>query len=162
MGIPENYYRDMFSKLNMNEQGDGYSISLDFSELGRQIDAAQDALDDQVWLDMQVYMPFMNGRLISDTGALNAATRGEVYLYPPELEYGHYQYEGVVYEDPVYHVGGFYNPDTNTWWSRPGVPKVRTDRPLQYTKETAQAHWGEVALANHKEEWVDVVRRSLE
>lgn len=161
MGIPKNYFKDMFSKLNVSSKGSGVTLGLDFSTFGAKLDRAQDKLDERVWSDIQTYMPFDSGSLISDTNALNQNTRGEVYLYPPNSEYGHYQYEGVVYEDPDYHVGGFYNEAQNRWWSRPGIKKIKTDRPLKYKKETAMPHWDEVAMQNHKKEWIDVVRREL-
>ena len=105
-------------------------------------------------------MPNKTGNLISRTEALNKATKGRVYYYNPNVSYGHYQYEGYIYEDPVYHVGGF--TDGSRWWSRKGVKKVKSDRPLTYpSNPMAEAHWNEVAFANHKKQWVDVVRREL-
>lgn len=63
--------------------------------------------------------------------------------------YAHYQYEGIVYVDPKYNVGGFYDPMYG-WWSRPGVTKIPTSRPLQYSTAKnpfATDHW-DVKAAN--------------
>lgn len=62
------------------------------------------------------------------------------YLSP----YSHYQYHGVVYVDPLYQVGGFTNDGGITWFSRPGVKKIATTRPLNYLKEhnpMATSYW---------------------
>jgi len=107
-----------------------------------------------------MYMPLRTGNLIQQTEMLNASTRGEVYLYPPQSDYGHYMYEGWVYEDPVYHVGGFFSEDYG-WWSRPGVQKVKSDRPLMYGRDTAEAHWDEIAAQNHRADWLRLARRVI-
>lgn len=57
--------------------------------------------------------------------------------------YAHYQYTGIVYVDPKYGVGGFYDPMYG-WWSRPGVRKISSDRPLHYSHDKnpyATDHW---------------------
>lgn len=160
-GLPDNYFKNQFGDLKLHKTGNGYSLKFDFTPVGIKLDQAQDALDRQVWIDVQKYMPLDTGNLIGQTNALNSVTRGRVYMYPPESDYGHYQHEGVVYVDPVYQVGAFYSPEYG-FWSRPGVTKVPSDRQLTYSQPMAQAHWGEVAYQNHKDEWVEVVRRALE
>lgn len=63
--------------------------------------------------------------------------------------YAHYQWEGEKYIDPVYKVGGFHNADFSRWWSRPGVTKVPSGEPLNYSKEQnplATSHWEEPAF----------------
>ena len=94
----------------------------------------------------------------AETEKLNNATRGEVYLYPPNSDYGHYQYEGVLYVDPVYKKGAFYSTKYG-YWSRPGVRKEKSNRPLFYSRDTAEAHWDEVAYTNHKKDWVKAAKR---
>lgn len=160
-GLPDNYYKNQLGGFKLTKAGNGYKLRLDFTPLGIKLDQAQDALDRQVWTDVQRHMPLDTGNLRGQTNVLNSNTRGLVYLYPPELEYGHYQYEGVVYVDPVYQIGAFYSPEYG-FWSRKDVAKVPSDRRLQYSQPTAAAHWGEVAFNNHKDEWVEVVRRALE
>lgn len=159
-GLPENYYKQKFGEFKLHKTGNGYALRFDFSPVGIKMDQAQDALDRQVWADVQRYMPLDTGNLKSQTNVLNANTRGRVYMYPPESDYGHYQYEGKVYVDPLYHVAAFYSPYYG-FWSRPGVKKIPSERNLTYSQPMAQAHWGEVAYNNHKDEWVEVVRRAL-
>lgn len=160
MGIVKDLFRRRFQKYHIKFTNNGIKVDIDLRDLGDRLDIAQDALDAQVWADMQKYMPFATGNLKAQTSRLNAVTRGEVYAYDPAVEYAHYVYEGEKYVDPVYRVGGFYAPDYG-WWSRKGVRKIPSGEPLFYTNPKAEAHWDEIAMANHEKEWVDVVRRAL-
>jgi len=147
-----------FKKLNIEQTGSGYKLSVNFDLLGRRLDVAQLALDKQVWKDVKRYMPHDTGTLIGLTGALNATVRGKVYLYPPDSDYGHYQYMGEKYIDPLYHCAGFWTEDG--WKSRKDVEKIPSGQPLKYTDPNAQAKWGEVAYNNHNRQWLEVVKRA--
>ena len=138
----------------------GYKLKLDFTPVGIDLDRAQDALDAQVWDDVQKYMPVDTGLLKSETNVININERGRVFLYPPNSEYGHYQHEGIVYVDPVYQKGAFYSAEYG-FWSRPGVTKVPSDRRLTYSQPNATAKWGETAYRNHHKEWLALVKRIL-
>ena len=159
-GIAKNYFMSKFSKLKMKKSYGGASISLDLSAFGHKLDIAQDALDAQVWADMQKYMPMDKGTLIAQTDILNQSTRGEVYCYPPSSDYGHYQWEGYKYVDPVYNIGAFYSEDYG-YWSRPGIPKVKSEVPLFYQRPSAEAHWDEKAYDAHKKDWLRVARKAM-
>ena len=161
MGIPSNYFRNLFGKLNITEKQNGAAIDISFARMGKRVDIAQDALDDQVWSDMQKYMPIDTGNLIQQTSILNASTRGEVYTYPPYSDYGHYQYEGIQYVDPKYGVAGFYDEKNDRYFSRKGVTKVKSDNPLFYSNPLAEAHWDEKAYYSHFKQWVKVAKRAL-
>jgi len=161
MSIPGGYFRKQFASLAMDKVGDGYKLRFNVTGLGERIDQAQDALDAQVWNDVQQYMPIDTGNLKMQTNMLNVSTRGEVYMYDPALPYGHYQYEGIKYVDPLYGIGAFYDPEYG-FWSRPNVKKVPSGEPLHYSNPKAEAHWGEVAFNNHKESWLNVVRSFIE
>lgn len=158
--LPKVFYRMKMKKFNLVKAGNGYKLSLNYVPVGIRLDIAQDALDAQVWQDVQKYMPLDTGALKSQTNAININERGRVYMYPPNSDYGHYQYEGIVYVDPKYGNAAFYSPEYG-FWSRPGVAKVPSSRRLTYSQPQAQAHWGEVAYRNHHKEWVDVVKRAL-
>ncbi len=160
MGIPKNYFRDLFRKNNIRVSVFDCNIRVNAENIGEKLDRAQDLIDAQVWSDVQRYMPLDTGNLIEQTNMHNQATRGEVFLYPPESDYGHYQYEGVLYVDPVYDTGAFYSPEYG-FWSRPGVEKVKTDRPLFYSSPDAEGHWGETAYQNHKQQWIQVGKKAL-
>lgn len=162
MAIANDYYYKQFKNisLNKNSAGGRISINLDFSDLGKKLDKAQEALDNQIWADMQNYMPRDTGAMIQQIDILNKSTRGEVYFLAPEHDYAHYQWAGIKYVDPVYGVGAFYSEDYG-FWSRPGVEKVPSNEPLNYSDPNARPHWDEVAFENHADQWVEVVRRAL-
>jgi len=159
-GLPKDYYTKKLTKLNMSKSGNGYKITLDFQPQGQALDRAQDALDAAVADSVYKRMPVDTGMLRSETMSINAQTRGRVYLYPPNSEYGHYQYEGILYVDPITQKGAFYNEEYG-FWSRPGVAKVPSDRKLTYSQPNAVARWGEVAYEQDKDEWLKVVQRAL-
>lgn len=159
--LPKNYYTDQLKKFNVSKTETGFKLTLDFTDFGKKLDAAQDALDDAVWESVSRRMPLDTGDLKARTSAINATERGRVFLYDPESDYGHYQYEGKVYVDPITGKGAFYSPEYG-FWSRPGVKKVPSDRPLTYSQPNAVAHWGEVAIQEDQQRWLDAVRRILQ
>lgn len=160
MGIEKNHFRKEFEKMKVNVKVFGATIQMDPTNIGAKLDHAQDVLDAQVWSDVQRYMPHDTGHLIDMTNMLNQSTRGEVYIYPPELDYGHYQHEGILYVDPVTEKGAFYSPEYG-FWSRPGVEKVKSERKLSYSSPDAIDHWGKYAYDNHKEQWIRVAKNAL-
>ena len=60
------------------------------------------------------------------------------YIQP----YSAYMYYGQLYVDPKYNVGAFYSPGFG-YWSRPGIKKVPSGKPLQYQKNNPYStdHW---------------------
>lgn len=161
-GVPKNYYKKKLQKYSYSETGKGYQLHFELGDIGAKLDAAQDALDAQVWQDVQKYMPVETGELKNRTNMLNTVerTRGKVFLYPPDSKYGHYQYEGIVYVDPVYGKAAFYSEDYG-FWSRPGVEKIPSDRKLTYSQPNAVPHWGEEAILNHLPEWYKLVKKVI-
>lgn len=80
---------------------------------------------------MDGYVPMQTGTLKSPSGKRSVGPNYVKYAGP----YAHYQYHGVLYVDPVYKKGCFYNPKTGHVWSRPGVKKIPSDRALSYHGE---------------------------
>lgn len=63
-----------------------------------------------------------------------------IYVMP----YSHYMYNGIIYVDPLFKVGGFTNDGGITWFSRPGVEKIPSGRKFNYLKDPnpfATDHW---------------------
>lgn len=85
---------------------------------------------------------FINPYTPRDTGLLEQNVTELPFALHYKEPYAHYQYEGIVYVDPEYQVGAFYNPQYG-FWSRQGVKKVPSERPLQYQKNNPYAtdHW---------------------
>lgn len=92
-----------------------------------------------------------------------------VQYRPFEIEYmspySHYQYEGNLYVDPLYKVGGFTRDGGITWFSRPGIKKVPTSTPLNYLKDhnpQATDHWDQAAeKAGQKEKLIEAANDYL-
>lgn len=155
-------FKNDLIQYNLYDMGPNALIKIDLGPLGMKLDRAQFALDTQVWIDVQQYMPLDTGNLKGQTNVLNQTMfgSGKLYLWPPESDYGHYQHEGIVYVDPVYQIGAFYS-DEYGFWSRPGVKKVPSDRHLTYSQPRAEAHWGQAAYRDHGQEWAEIVRKVL-
>lgn len=158
--LPDNYYTDKMKKFNVSVKENGYKLSLDYTPIGVNLDRAQDVLDAAVLDDMLKYVPFGEGTLRSDISTVNAMERGRVLIYPPNSAYGHYQHEGVVYQDPVLKASGFYIPGQG-WRSRRGVKKEKTTRLLQYSQPDARRNWGRYAIDHHKDQWLEKVKMAL-
>lgn len=98
-------------------------------------------------------------------GNLEQNVTYEPFAITYNAPYSHYQYNGVVYEDPIYHAGGFTNNGGIDWWSRPGIKKQETTRPLNYlTDHNPQAthHWDKAAeQAGQKDKLIADANRFL-
>lgn len=101
------------------------------------------------------YTPWDTGQLMQNVEILPFALH---YKQP----YAHYIYTGEVYVDPVYKVGGFYDPMYG-WWSRPGVEKVPSGRSFAHFNTNhnpnATDHWDEVAAMSGQ---LDKLTQTLE
>lgn len=82
-----------------------------------------------------------------DTGQLARRVRYAPFDVIYDSKYAHYQYTGIVYEDPLYKVAGFKGKDGN-WYSRKEVKKVARSIPtgnkqvmLRYKNPKAIDHW---------------------
>lgn len=96
-----------------------------------------------------------------DTGALQSNVIYHPFAIEYDSRYAHYIYTGEIYEDPTYHVGGFYNENIG-WWSRPGIAKVPSGRSFKnFNKNTnplATDHWDQVAAQSGQ---VDKLTKTL-
>lgn len=101
------------------------------------------------------YVPASHNRIMSG----NVNITPEYVQYPGP--YAHYQWEGVVYAPsiPITENGevvGFFSPKNR--------PKTKTDRKLKYSREIhplAQAHWDRAAMARHKGDLENDIRRYI-
>ena len=84
----------------------------------------QQFVTDQVLLLSDEYIPFDEGGL-KDSGHIENGT--DIVWNTP---YAHYQWNGIIYEDPVLHCAGFKTD--KGWRARRGVQKIPTDRKLTY------------------------------
>lgn len=84
---------------------------------------------------------------VGDTKKLSSRVEYKPFEIIYRMKYAHYQYTGVVYEDPLYHVAGF-RTSSGQWYSRKGIKKVARTVPtggrmvnLQYNNPMAVDHW---------------------
>lgn len=91
--------------------------------------------------------------------------RQHVKIRPKEIEhiqpYSAYIYYGLKMVDPKYNVGGFTTDNGNTWFSRRGVRKKRTNSLLEL--DNGSRLWDEKAVSEKKDlllissmqKWID-------
>lgn len=83
------------------------------------------------------------------TGNLERNVRYKPWEFEYMSPYAHYQYAGDLYVDPIYKVGGFTPDGGVTFFSRPGVKKLNSGKPLNYSKEhnpKATREWDKAAI----------------
>ena len=78
---------------------------------------------------MEPYLPLDTSMLIKSGHLHSQIGKGKLIWRTP---YARYLYHGMLMVDPVYRVGAFHNPKTGRFWSRKGVQKTVSDRPLVY------------------------------
>ena len=127
-------------------------MNIDLSRFEAQYRRAQFALDSQVMIDMQPYMPMVTGTFINVTKAMSASLAGSGTVVAAAPPMGRFLYEGKVMVDP----------QTNSPWARPGARKILTNKDIDYNKNAhplATDHWFEKAKLQHLDEWVELTKR---
>lgn len=112
--------------------------------------AMQKIESDSFWL----YAAVQWHRLYYDYVPHNTSIlRNSVHYRPKEIEhfapYAHYIYNGIVYVDPVFGVGGFTNDGGVTWFSRKDVKKKRSNRKLKM--KNGYMEWDKKAIQDKKD-----------
>ncbi len=129
-------------------------IKIDTKRIDDNLRNAQRLLNLQVVADCDPLVPFQQGGL-----------RGSVVypkgIYGTEIEYNsvyaHYQYTGIVYgpnipiKDSAGNVTGWYSPPK----------KYPTGRPIHYHTAGTGDHWFEKSKAQHKDDWVKLVKETV-
>ena len=102
-------FDQIFARLGLDERGD-----------------VQEKLTAAINQRITRYMPYRTG---------NLSTKKKRMISPTEIlvdeVYAQYQYYGEVMVDPVTRAAGFRDKD-GQWKSRKGVPKVKSDRAINY------------------------------
>lgn len=79
--------------------------------------------------------------------------RDKVTYRPKEIEhfmpYAQFIYHGIVMVDPKFGVGGFTNDGGVSWFSRPGVKKINSGRPLNL--KNGSKEWDKKAKQDKKD-----------
>ncbi len=103
---------------------------------------------------MQDYVPATQEEILSQNTTVYLEDNHAVihYLSP----YAHYQYEGILYVDPITGKGAFTNGE-GKFWSRPKVPKKPTKKKLKHNQTFhpfATSHWDKAMMVAKKDELI--------
>ena len=132
-------------------------IQLNTDRIDRNLKEAQKLLNMQVVADCDPLIPFQQGALRNNVNYPQGIYGGEIEYNTP---YAHYMYEGEVYGPniPIKDSQG----NITGWFSPKGQKKKPTGRPITYHPEGTERgdHWFEKAKEQHKQEWIDLVKRT--
>ena len=129
-------------------------IQIDTSRIDKNTREAQMLLNGQVAADCDPLIPFRQGALKNSLNYPQGIYGGEIEWNTP---YAHYMYQGIVYaqnipiKDSDDNITGFFTPPK----------KHPTDRSIEYHTQGTGKEWFEKAKAEHKQEWVDLVRKTI-
>lgn len=130
-------------------------INIDTKRIDRNLKEAQKLLNMQVVADCDPLIPFQQGALRNSVNYPQGIYGGEIEYNTP---YAHYMYEGEVYgpnipiKDSQGNITGWYSPPS----------KHPTGEKLKYHPEGTERgdHWFSKAKEAHKQEWIDLVKRT--
>ena len=107
----------------------------------------------------EMYMPYDSGSLIARSYAATVIGSGRVVFTGP---YAHYLYHGEIY-GPNIPVFDDDSGEPTRFFSPKNRKKYPTGRPLRFSPDknpNAQAHWAEVAKANHMNAILEEARKA--
>lgn len=109
---------------------------------------------------MEPYMPKDNNQMIISMYNSTKVGSGEININTP---YTHYQHEGILYINPKYKKGGFYDAVSGRYWSRPGIKKIPSDKRLTYHGGALRgSHFVERMLADHFKDILNAGQKEIE
>lgn len=133
----------------------GYvEIKLDMSRIDDNLLEAQKLLNMQVVADSAPFVPFRQGALRNSVRYPDGVYGGIVEYDTP---YAHYLYKGVVYGPNI----PLKDAEGNIigWTSPPN--KSPTQRRIKYHEPGTTSEWFEEAKRRHKDDWLDLVRKTV-
>lgn len=132
-------------------------IKIDTKRIDRNLKEAQKLLNMQVVADCDPLIPFQQGTLRNSVNYPRGIYGGEIKYNTP---YAHLQYTGIVC-GPNIPIKDSHGNITG-WFFPKGQKKQPTGRPITYHPEGAErgSHWFEKAKEQHKQEWIDLVKRT--
>ena len=128
-------------------------IKIDTKRIDKNIKNAQKLLNMQIAADCDPLIPFQQGALRNSINYPKGIYGDEIEWNTP---YAHYQYEGEVYgpnipiKDDKGNITGWYSPPK----------KNPTGKQLAYHTPGTGDHWFEKAKEQHKQDWIDLVKRT--
>lgn len=133
--------------MKYNKVVGNVEIELSTDVFDKNIREAQKKLNMQIASDCNSLIPFQQG-------ALRGSMRYPEGIYGDEIAwntpYAHYQYNGEL-----------YLTEDGRAFANKNERKYPTGLPLNYHTPGTSAHWFEKAKEHHKQEWVDLVKRTV-
>ena len=124
-----------------------FEFHLDGNILAEKLNKAQNDLNNQIMTDTSDYVPFNQGIL---SNSVHIENNDEIVWNTP---YARFLYMGK----------GMVDKRGSTW-AKKGGRKYVTNKDLTYSKEQhskAGSHWFERALDDHKDDWINVVKKAV-
>lgn len=130
-------------------------IDITDARLRRNLKEAQKLLNMQIVADCDPMIPFQQGALRNSVNYPQGIYGGEIEYNTP---YAHAVYEGFVFTPniPIKDSAG----NITSWFSPPGKKKQKTDRKMQIHTPGTTDHFFEKSKEQHKQEWIDLVKRT--
>lgn len=121
----------------------------------------QKIIDSQFMSYIDKYMPKTdNQMMIKSMHNSSKVGSGEININTP---YAHYQHEGILYVDPKYNIGSFYDAISGRYWSRAGIKKVPSSKRLTYHSGALRgSHFIERMLADHFNDILNAGQKEIE
>lgn len=140
--------------MRINSHVGSVDIKIDTKRIDKNLKDAQRLLNMQIVADCDTLIPFQQGALRNSVNYPQGVYGTEIEWNTP---YAHLQYTGIVYgpnipiKDSEGNITGWYSPPK----------KNPTGRPLTYHTAGTGDHWFEKAKDHHKQEWIDLVKRTV-
>ncbi len=122
-------------------------IKIDTSRIDKNLEEAQKLLNMQIVADCEPLIPFQQGALRRSVNYPNGMCGGEIEWNTP---YAHYQYEGELYLS-----------ENGSSWAKKYEKKYPAGKPLSYHTPGTIDHFFDEAKKQHKDEWVNLVRKTV-
>lgn len=146
--------------MKMNTHVGNVDIKIDTKRIDRNLKESQKLLNMQVVADCDPLIPFQQGALRNSVEYPDGIYGGTIQWGGASVgvPYAAYQYRGEVYgpnipiKDSQGNITGWYSPPS----------KHPTGKKLKYHPEGTERgdHWFEKAKEQHKQEWIDLVKRT--
>lgn len=144
--------------MRINNTVGNVSIKIDTSRIDKNIREAQKLLNLAVVGDCDPLIPFQQGALRGSVEYPDGIYGGTIQWGGASVgvPYAAYQYRGEIYgpnipiKDDSGNVVGWYSPPK----------KNPTGRPIQYNTPGTGKEWFETAKSQHKQDWIDLVKRT--
>lgn len=133
--------------MKINTHVGNVDIRIDMSRIEGNIKEAQKLLNEQIVADCEPLIPFQQGALRNSVNYPQGIYGGEIEWNTP---YAHYQY-----------MNNLYLTEDGRSWANKGEKKYPTGQPLAYHTPGTTGHWFDVAKEQHKDEWVDLVKKTI-